>query len=157
MVRTIQGKLDGKNRKYAIIASRFNDFIVKGLISGAIDCLEKHGAHTDDIEIFRLPGAFEIPALLKRICDTGKFDAIICLGSLIRGNTPHFDYISAEVTKGIASLSIDYEIPMGYGIITADNLEQAIERAGSKSGNKGWEAASSVIEMLSLYSQLKSQ
>ncbi len=155
MVRTIQGKLEVRDSSIAIIASRFNDFVVKGLISGAVDCLERHGADTDRIDLFRLPGAFEIPAMLKQVCETSRYNAIVCLGALIRGNTPHFDFISSEVTKGIAVISMEYKIPVGYGIITADNLEQAIERAGSKNGNKGWEAALSVIEMLSLYSQLK--
>ncbi len=154
MVETVKGDLKAEGYKFGIIASRFNNFIVKGLIDGALESLEKHGADESNIKVFRVPGAFEIPGTAKRLYNTGEYDALICLGALLKGDTPHFEYLSAEVTKGIAQISVKGDIPVSYGIITTTNLEQAIERAGSKSGNKGEEAALSVIEMLNLYDEI---
>jgi 6,7-dimethyl-8-ribityllumazine synthase len=149
-----QGKLIGKYQKIAIIISRFNEFISSKLLSGAIDTLKRHEIDEKDISIFWVPGAFEIPMLAKKISDPKKFDAIICLGAIIRGETPHFEYIASEVSKGIANLSIEKEIPIIFGVLTTDNLEQAIERAGTKSGNKGSDAAISAIEMINLYKSI---
>jgi len=154
-MKTFEGKLNAANRKYAIVIGRFNHFIGKELVSGAVDCLERHGAASKDIEVAYVPGSFEVPMAAKALANTGRFDAVICLGVLVRGQTPHFDYISAEATKGIAQIGISSGVPAAYGIITADTLEQAIERAGTKAGNKGWEAALAAIEMADLFSQLK--
>ncbi|MDX9702449.1 MAG: 6,7-dimethyl-8-ribityllumazine synthase [Candidatus Auribacterota bacterium] len=145
------GDLVSQNKKYGIVISRFNDFITSKLLDGAYDTLIRHNVDDNDISVFRVPGAFEIPVMTQKLASTKKFDAIICLGALIRGNTPHFEYISGEVTKGIAHVSLQYMIPITYGLITADTLEQAIERAGTKSGNKGADAALSAIEMVNLF------
>jgi 6,7-dimethyl-8-ribityllumazine synthase len=154
MPRITEGKLDAAGRRFAIVLARFNNFIGDKLLSGALDALVRHGADGEAIEVLRCPGSFEIPAVAKRAAATGRFDAVICLGVLIRGETPHFDYISSEVTKGIAVLGLESAIPVAYGIITADTLEQAIERAGTKSGNKGFDAAMAAIEMMNLYAAL---
>lgn len=154
MPRIIEGRLDASGRKFAIIVSRFNHFIGDKLLSGAIDALVRHGAAEDDISVLRCPGTFEIPALARKVALAGKCDAVICLGVLIRGDTPHFDYITAEVTKGIAQVGMEAKVPVSYGIITTDNLEQAIERAGTKSGNKGFDSAMAAIEMANLYAEL---
>ncbi len=155
MTKVVQGKLSAKGKKYAIISSRFNDFITKRLLDGALDCLERHDADMNNITIYYCPGAFEIPQVAQKIALTEKFDAIICIGCVIRGETPHFDFIAAEVTKGIAQIGLSSSIPVTLGVLTADTLEQAIERAGSKSGNKGWDAALSVIELVNLYNAIK--
>ena len=145
MTRVIEGTLTAKGVKFGIVVSRFNDFINKRLLDGALDALSRHGAEDENISIVKVPGSFEIPLMAKKLADSGKYDAIICLGAVIRGATPHFEYISAEVTKGIAKVTLDSGIPVSFGILTTDNIEQAIERAGTKSGNKGWDAALSPI------------
>ena len=155
MVKTIEGQLIAKGKKFGIVASRFNDFITKQLIEGCIDTFTRHGVDKDKIELVLVPGAFEIPLAAKRLADTKSFDAIVCLGTVIRGSTPHFDYIASEVTKGIAQTSLQSGIPVIFGVITADNIEQAIERAGTKEGNKGKDAALSAIEMANVISQIK--
>lgn len=150
MVKSFEGKLEAKGFRFAIIMSRFNDFIVSRLKDGALDALLRHGAEEDKIEILKVPGSFEIPLAAKKAAKSGKYDAVICLGAVIRGATPHFEYVAAEVTKGIASVGLDTEIPVTFGILTTDNIEQAIERAGTKSGNKGWDSAISAVEMVNL-------
>ncbi|MEW5807774.1 MAG: 6,7-dimethyl-8-ribityllumazine synthase [Acidobacteriota bacterium] len=155
MPKVIQGNLDAKNLRFGIIVSRFNEFVSERLLEGALDCLERHGAEEKNISIFKVPGCFEIPLFAKRIADTKKHDAIICLGVLIRGETPHFDFLSAEVTKGIASVGMETGMPVIFGVLTSENLDQAIERAGAKSGNKGWMTALSAIEMANLYRAAK--
>ncbi|MDY6863917.1 MAG: 6,7-dimethyl-8-ribityllumazine synthase [Thermodesulfobacteriota bacterium] len=150
MTSMFEGNLDATGLRFAMVSSRFNDFIGEKLINGALDALIRHGAEEKKIDIFKVPGSFEIPLIAKKLANTGKFDAIICLGVVIRGATPHFEYISAEVSKGIALTSLETEIPVSFGILTTDNIEQAIERAGSKAGNKGWDAAISAIEMANL-------
>lgn len=154
MPKIIEGKIVAKDMKFGLVASRFNDFICERLISGAVDALKRAGADEKDIHIVRVPGSFEIPLTAKKLAKSGKFDAIICLGAVIRGATPHFEYISAEVSKGIAAVSLETEIPVAFGVLTADTIEQAIERAGTKSGNKGWDAALSAIEMVDLFRKL---
>ena len=150
MSKNFEGKLLGKGLKFGLVASRFNEFITKKLLEGAQDALVRHGVNEEDIEIAWVPGSFEIPLVAKKLTQTKRYDAVICLGAVIRGGTPHFDYIAAEVTKGIAKVGLDVGLPVIYGIITADTLEQAIERAGTKAGNKGFEAAMSAIEMADL-------
>ncbi len=145
------GQLVSKDHKYGIIVSRFNSFITEKLLEGAIDALTRSGVNENEIEIFRVPGAFEIPLVSKKIAVAKKHDAIICLGAVIRGETPHFDFVASEVTKGIALLSLEFSIPIAYGIITADNTDQAIERSGNKMGNKGFSAAQTAIELLNLF------
>lgn len=154
MAKVTEGKIIAKGLKFGIVTSRFNDFICGRLVEGALDALKRAGAEEKDIEIFKVPGAFEIPITAKRIIGSGRFDAVICLGAVIRGATPHFEYISAEVTKGIAAVSLETGVPVAFGVITADTIEQAIERAGTKAGNKGWDAALSAIEMASLFKLL---
>lgn len=154
MPRTIEGKLVAKGMKFGIVASRFNDFICGRLIDGAVDALTRAGADEKDIQIYKVPGAFELPVAAKKVAKTARFDAVICLGAVIRGATPHFEYISAEVTKGIASVGLETEIPISFGVLTTDTIEQAIERAGTKAGNKGWDAAMSAIEMVDLFKKL---
>lgn len=151
MSNIIEGKIVAKGLKFCVIASRFNDFICGKLIEGALDALKRAEADENNIDIVRVPGAFEIPVVAKKIARSGDYDALICLGAVIRGDTPHFDYISSEVTKGIANVSLETETPIAFGVITADTLEQAIERAGTKAGNKGWDAAISAIEMANLF------
>jgi len=150
MAKTIEGKLSATGLRFALIVSRFNDFIVGRLQDGAIDAIVRHGGDEKNISIIKVPGAFEIPLIAKKAAKSGKYDAVICLGAVIRGATPHFDYVAAEVSKGIATVGLETEIPITFGVLTTDNIEQAIERAGSKSGNKGWDAAASAIEMVSL-------
>jgi 6,7-dimethyl-8-ribityllumazine synthase len=154
MPKSIKGVLDAKNRDFAIVVSRFNEFITSKLLDGALDCLFRHSADDKKITIIWVPGSFEIPYAASKLAKSKKFDAVICLGAVIRGDTPHFDYIASEVTKGIARISLDTNIPVIYGLVTADNLEQAIERAGTKAGNKGWDAALSAIEMVNLFEQI---
>jgi len=149
-MKTIQGNFNADKLKFGIVVGRFNEFIGSKLLSGAIDALTRHGAKEEQIETVWVPGAFEIPLLAKRMAKSGKYDAIICLGAVIRGNTSHFDLVAAEVTKGIASVSLDTLVPVSFGILTTDNIEQAIERAGTKSGNKGFDAAMTAIEMANL-------
>ncbi|MGB5157936.1 6,7-dimethyl-8-ribityllumazine synthase [Desulfobacterium sp. N47] len=150
MPKIIEAKLIAEGKKFAIITSRFNDFITDRLVGGAVDALLRSGASDSDIEIVKVPGAFEIPLIAKKIAERKRYDAVICLGAVIRGATPHFDYISAEVTKGVAMVGLETGIPVIFGIITVDTIEQAIERAGTKAGNKGWSAAISAVEMANL-------
>lgn len=149
-MKTYEGKLISDDLKFAIVVGRFNEFIGSKLLSGAIDALKRHGSKEEDIEIVWVPGAFEIPLVAKKLAKSKKYDAVICLGAVIRGSTPHFDYVSSEVSKGIATTSLDTEIPIIFGVLTTDNIEQAIERAGTKSGNKGYDAAITAIEMSNL-------
>jgi len=150
MSRTLEGKLDGSGLRFAIIVSRFNSFIGERLVEGALDALHRHGTDPTAITTVRVPGAFEIPLVAKRLAATGEYDALICLGAVIRGATPHFDYVASEVSKGIATVSLESGIPIAFGILTTETIEQAIERAGTKAGNKGFDAAVSVIEMVNL-------
>ncbi len=150
MPKIIEANLIAEGKKFAVVVSRFNDFITERLVGGAVDALMRCGAKDDDIDVVKVPGAFEIPLIAKKMAQKKKYDAVICLGAVIRGATPHFDYVSAEVSKGIAVVSIESEIPVIFGIITTDTLEQAIERAGAKSGNKGFSAAMAAVEMANL-------
>lgn len=152
--KTYEGKLDAKGKKFAIVVSRFNNFLTDKLLDGALDCLKRHGANLDTVTVAYVPGAYEIPYAASKLIQK-EFDAVICLGAIIRGNTPHFDYIANESSKGIAKIGLDSGKPVIYGLITADTLEQAIERAGTKAGNKGWDAASAAIEMINLYSEME--
>lgn len=154
MPKVIEGQLSAKGVKFAIVVSRFNELICNKLLESALDCIKRHGGNLDDVVITWVPGSFEIPVAAKKLAHSGKYDAVICLGAVIRGATPHFEYIAAEVTKGIAQVSMEFTIPIAYGVITPDNLEQALERAGTKAGNKGWDAAMSAIEMADLFSHL---
>lgn len=154
MPNFFEGQLNASGMKFGIIVSRFNDFISEKLLSGAIDALKRSGAQDQDLAVARVPGSFEIPLAAKKMAASGKYDALICLGAVIRGATPHFEYISAEVTKGIAQVSLETGIHIAYGIITTDTIEQAIERAGAKAGNKGSQAAVTAIEMVSLFKQI---
>ncbi|HJX14104.1 MAG TPA: 6,7-dimethyl-8-ribityllumazine synthase [Candidatus Deferrimicrobiaceae bacterium] len=153
MVRTIEGDLQGQGLKVAIVATRFNGFITDRLVEGALDALRRHGVQEKDITLVKVPGSFELPLAVRR-ASAGKVDAVIALGALIRGGTPHFDYLSAEVTKGIAQVTLDSGVPVSFGVLTTDTVEQAIERAGTKAGNKGFEAALSAIEMAKLLRQM---
>jgi 6,7-dimethyl-8-ribityllumazine synthase len=155
MAKVIEGSVIAKGKKFGIVASRFNDFITKELISGCIDTLKRHGGDEDSVIVAWVPGAFEIPLAAQVMAKSRNYDAVICLGTVIRGATPHFEYIASEVSKGIAHISLDSGIPVIFGIITADTIEQAIERAGTKDGNKGRDAAISAIEMSNLISNLK--
>lgn len=155
MGKTYNGKLIAKGLKFGIVVSRFNEFISQKLLSGAIDTLNRHDADEEKIDVVWVPGAFEIPYAAAKMAENGKYDAVICLGAVIRGDTPHFDYIAAEVTKGIAQTGLKSGVPTIFGVITTDTLEQAIERAGTKAGNKGADAANSAIEMANLFKQLK--
>jgi len=146
-----EAKLIAEGKKFALVVSRFNDFITDRLLSGALDALVRSGASDKDIEVVRGPGAFEIPLLAQKMAKTNRFDAVVCLGAVIRGSTPHFDYVSAEVSKGIAAVSMESDIPVIFGVITVDTIEQAIERAGTKAGNKGWSAAMAAVEMANLF------
>lgn len=150
-----EGKLSAKGRKFCIVVSRFNDLICKQLVEGALDCLLRHGATDREIEMVKVPGSFEIPQAAQAYAKKQNVNAIICLGALIRGETPHFDYIASEATKGVAQVALETGLPISYGIITADTLEQALDRAGTKAGNKGWDAALSAIEMADLFENLK--
>ncbi|MFA4828201.1 MAG: 6,7-dimethyl-8-ribityllumazine synthase [Thermodesulfovibrionales bacterium] len=153
-MKTLEGELQAKGLKFAIVVSRFNDFITSKLLDGAKDALLRHGAKEDDIDIARVPGSFEIPLIAKKLASKGTYNAIICLGTVIRGATPHFDYVAAEVSKGIASASMETGVPIAFGVITSDTIEQAVERAGTKSGNKGFDAAITAIEMAQLLKKL---
>lgn len=150
MPNIIEAGLNAEGKKFVIIASRFNDFITDRLVSGAVDALVRNGANDQDIDLIKVPGAFEIPLIAKKIADTARYDAVICLGAVIRGATPHFDYVSAEVSKGVAAVGMESSVPVIFGVITTDTIEQAIERAGTKAGNKGWSAAISAVEMANL-------
>jgi 6,7-dimethyl-8-ribityllumazine synthase len=149
-METYQGKLQAKGLKIGIVLSRFNQFISERLLEGTLDALTKLGAEDKDISIYKVPGSFEVPVIAKKLAETKKVDGIICLGALIRGDTPHFDFLSAEVTKGLAQIAMDEGLPVSYGILTVDTVEQGIERAGTKSGNKGYDAAFALVETLNL-------
>ncbi len=151
MPKVHEAKLIAEGKSFALIVSRFNDFITEKLLSGAVDALVRSGASDDAIEVVKVPGAFEIPLVAKKMAATGRFHAVICLGAVIRGSTPHFDYVSAEVSKGVALAGMEAGIPVIFGVITADTIEQAIERAGTKAGNKGWSAAMAAVEMANLF------
>lgn len=155
MGKVISAKLLAQGLKFALIVSRFNEFITTKLLAGAEDALLRHGASKDDIDVIWTPGAWEIPAVAAKVISQKKYDALICLGCVIRGGTPHFEYVASEVSKGLANLAINSPVPVAFGILTTDNIEQAIERAGTKSGNKGEQAALSAIEMANLYRELK--
>jgi 6,7-dimethyl-8-ribityllumazine synthase len=154
MAKIIEGQLIAKGKRFAIVVSRFNDFITKKLLEGATDAIIRHAGDEKQIEVVWAPGTFEIPVVANRLAKTNKFDAVICLGAVIRGSTPHFDYIASEVAKGIAQVGLTTGVPVSFGIITADSLEQAIERAGAKEGNKGADAALSAIEMANVVAQI---
>jgi 6,7-dimethyl-8-ribityllumazine synthase len=154
MPKIYEGKLIAKDKKFAIVVSRFNEFISSKLLDGALDGLSRHGVEDNEIDVTWVSGSFEIPHIAKLMAESGKYDAVICLGAVIRGSTPHFDYISAEVTKGIAHISLTSRVPAIYGVITTDTIEQAIERAGTKSGNKGFDAAMTAIELVNLRDSL---
>jgi len=153
-MKTLEGKLDAKGLKFGIVIARFNEFISGKLLSGCIDGLKRHGADEANIDVIWTPGAFEIPLVAKKAAMSKKYDAVICLGAVIRGATPHFDYVAAEVSKGVASVGLETGIPVIFGILTTENLEQAIERAGTKSGNKGFDAALAAIEMVNLVKEI---
>ena len=153
-MKTVQGNLLAKGLKIAICASRFNEFITSKLIGGAQDALERHGAENDNITLVWVPGAFELPLAAKKLAESGKYDAVICVGAVIRGSTSHYDYVCAEVSKGIASVALSTAVPVAFGVLTTDTIEQAIERAGTKAGNKGFDAATTAIEMANLLAQL---
>jgi len=154
MARVVQGKLEAKGLRFAIVVSRFNNFISERLLSGALDSFERHGADPEEIMVVWVPGSFEVPLAAKKLASSGRFDAVLCLGALLRGATPHFDHISATITKEIGTLSVDTGVPVIYGILTCESMEQAIERAGLKSGNRGFEAAMAAIEMAQIVKQL---
>jgi len=149
--KLFEGNLSAEGLKFGMVLSRFNDFIGGRLLDGATDCVVRHGGKLENVSVYKCPGAFEVPMVAKKLAESGKFDAVIAIGVLIRGATPHFDYISAETTKGIAQVSLDTNVPISYGVLTTDTIEQAIERAGTKAGNKGWEASLAAIEMVNLY------
>ncbi|MBN2565910.1 MAG: 6,7-dimethyl-8-ribityllumazine synthase [Candidatus Eisenbacteria bacterium] len=154
MSRVYEGSISGAGKKFGIVVSRFNEFISLRLLEGAMDCFRRHGTADDDISIAWVPGAFDVPAVAKRMGDSGRFDAVVCLGAVIRGATPHFDYVASEVAKGVAQVSMSTGVPTVFGVVTAETLEQAIERAGSKAGNRGWDAAQSAMELASLYAEM---
>jgi 6,7-dimethyl-8-ribityllumazine synthase len=151
---TFEGKLIARNLKFGIVVSRFNEFISKNLLDGALDSLKRHEALAENIDVAWVPGSFEIPLVAQKLARSGRYDAVVCLGAVIRGSTPHFDYVAAEVSKGIARVGLDSDVPVVFGIITADTLEQAVDRAGAKAGNKGWQAALTAIEMANLMSAI---
>jgi 6,7-dimethyl-8-ribityllumazine synthase len=155
MPNTIEGRLSAEGFRFAIIMSRFNDFISSRLVDGAMDALLRHGADEEKLLLVKVPGAFEIPFAAKKLSQSGRYDAVICLGAVIRGATPHFEYVAAEVSKGIANVALEGDIPIAFGVLTTDTLEQAIERAGSKSGNKGYQAAMAAIEMVNVLKGLE--
>jgi len=153
-MKVIQGELQAKGLKFAVIVSRFNDFITGKLLEGAVDGLLRHGAKDEDIDVIKVPGAFEIPLTAKKVAAKGSYNALICLGTVIRGATPHFDYVAAEVSKGVATASMETGVPIAFGVLTTDTIEQAVERAGTKSGNKGFDAAMTAIEMAQVFKKL---
>jgi 6,7-dimethyl-8-ribityllumazine synthase len=155
-MKVYEGKLLAQGLRFGIIISRFNDFICDRLLGGALDALRRNGTSEDSIDVYKVPGAFEVPLVAKKVAASGRYDALICLGAVIRGATPHFDYVASEVSKGIANVSLETGTPIAFGVLTTDTIEQAIERAGSKSGNKGWDAAMAAIEMANLLKQLPS-
>jgi 6,7-dimethyl-8-ribityllumazine synthase len=157
MYTEITGNLQGQGKRFALVVSRFNDFITARLLDGALDCFTRHGGLAENISVVRVPGSFEIPLTAAKLAKSGKYDAVICLGAIIRGATPHFDYVAAEAAKGVAQAGLASGIPVIFGILTTENIEQAVERAGTKSGNKGWDAMISALEMADLFEKLKPQ
>jgi 6,7-dimethyl-8-ribityllumazine synthase len=153
-MKILQGELQAKGMSFGIVVSRFNDFITGKLLEGAEDALLRHGAKADDIHVVKVPGSFEIPLVAKKLAQKGTYHALICLGTVIRGATPHFDYVAAEVSKGVAQASLETGVPISFGVLTTDTIEQAVERAGTKSGNKGWDAAITAIEMAQVLKKL---
>lgn len=153
-MKTLEGKLTAKNMKIAIVVARFNEFITSKLLSGCIDCLIRHEAADEDLTVAWVPGAFEIPMAAKKLAESGKYDAVICLGAVIRGATPHFDYVCAEASKGIAQVSMQTGVPVAFGVITTENIQQAVERAGTKAGNKGVDCAMTAMEMVNLFKEM---
>lgn len=156
-MQSFEGTFIAPQGKFALVIGRFNSFVVESLVSGAIDTLVRHGVKESDISVIRAPGAFELPLVAQRVAQREEFDAIIALGAVIRGGTPHFDYVAGECTKGLAQVSLQYDVPVAFGVLTVDSIEQAIERSGTKAGNKGSEAALSALEMVSLLSQLEAK
>lgn len=146
----LEGHLDAKGLRFALVMARFNNFISERLLEGAIDALTRHGVNTADVQVARVPGSFELPLVVKKLAASGRYDAVIALGAVIRGSTPHFDYVAAEASKGLAHCMLETEVPVSFGVLTTDTIEQAVERAGTKAGNKGWDAAMSAIEMANL-------
>ncbi|WP_409346555.1 6,7-dimethyl-8-ribityllumazine synthase [Paenibacillus sp. MBLB4367] len=155
MPKMYEGQLISQQARYGVVVGRFNEFITGKLLSGALDALKRHGASEDDVEVAWVPGAFEIPLIAQKMAESGKYDAVITIGAVIRGSTPHFDYVCSEVSKGVAAIGLKTGVPTIFGVLTTDSIEQAIERAGTKAGNKGWEAAATAIEMVNLVKQLK--
>ena len=153
-IRTLEGHLNDTGGSYAIVVGRFNSFVTEPLVTGALDCLGRHGVKDEAITIARVPGSWEIPLVARRMARSGSYDAVICLGAIIRGDTPHFDYVAAEAAKGIAAASLDTDVPVVFGVLTTDTTEQAVERAGVKAGNKGWDAAQTALEMVDLVEQI---
>lgn len=153
-MKTLEGKLTAKNMKIAIVVARFNEFITSKLLSGCIDCLIRHEAADEDLTVAWVPGAFEIPMAAKKLAESGKYDAVICLGAVIRGATPHFDYVCAEASKGIAQVSTQTGVPVAFGVLTTENIQQAVERAGTKAGNKGVDCAMTAMEMVNLFKEM---
>ena len=151
---TYEGKLNGKGLKFALVVGRFNELISSRLYEGALDCLRRHDVADGDVDSAWVPGAFEMPLVAQKLAATGKYDAVVCLGAVIRGGTPHFDYVAGEVSKGIAKVSLDTKVPVSMGVLTTDTIEQAVERAGTKAGNKGWDAALAAIELASVLKQM---
>ena len=153
-IKTIEGELQVRNARFCLVVARFNSFIVESLLDGAIDTLKRHGANEADITVVRVPGAFELPLALEKVAAGGKYDAIVALGAVIRGGTPHFDFVAGECVKGMAQVTLKHAVPVAFGVLTTDTIEQAVERAGTKAGNKGAEAALSAIEMVNVLRQL---
>jgi 6,7-dimethyl-8-ribityllumazine synthase len=154
MPRTYEGMLDAKGFRFGLVVSRFNDLLTGRLVEGALDCLTRHGARDEDITVVKVPGAWELPLVAERLAVSSKVDAVVALGVLIRGATPHFDYLAGETARGLSHVALTSNIPVSFGVLTCDSLEQALERSGSKAGNKGWQAAQSAIEMVQLYRRL---
>jgi 6,7-dimethyl-8-ribityllumazine synthase len=154
MYTEIIGNLEGRDRRFAIVAGRFNDFITSRLLAGALDCFTRHGGALENLTLVRVPGSFEIPLTAARLAKSGKYEAVVCLGAIIRGATPHFDYVAAEAAKGVAQAGLTSGVPVIFGILTTENTEQAVERAGTKAGNKGWDAMLSALEMADLFEKL---
>lgn len=157
MARTIEGGLRADGRRFGIVVSRFNGLVSKQLLEGAEDCLRRHGGEPEDVDVVRVPGSFEIPLVAGKMARSGRYDAVICLGAVIRGSTPHFDYVANEVSRGIASVGLESGVPCLFGVLTTDTIEQAIERAGTKAGNKGWEVALAAVEMVNLLASLNEE
>jgi len=154
MYKEINGDFQAKDRRFAVVVSRFNDFITARLLDGALDCFSRHGGNAENLTVVRVPGSFEIPLTAAKLAKTKKYDGVICLGTVIRGSTPHFDYVASETAKGVAHAAFASEIPVIFGILTTDSIEQAVERAGTKAGNKGWDAMMSAMEMADLFDKL---